>query len=174
MLKICVLTLPSAFYLNVWLDYVGRQWKGNYRILAFDRDSFLHPPTVHPLQSLLFQFINLLFLSLFFLSTHQIFSFSAKFAACFLFLFYFSPSQTMYCFSKHSFISLFSILYFKPSDFPLFLLLLIPSTPTSFFHFFLCLLFHNAQCVLCKVYFSAQPNKLRPILKFKKYYPIEQ
>ena len=30
-----------------------------------------------------------------------------------------------------------------------------------------------AQCVLCKVYFSAQPNKLRPILKFKKYYPIE-
>ena len=61
MLKICVLTLPSAFYLNVWLDYVGRQWKGNYRILAFDRDSFLHPPTVHPLQSLLFQFINLLF-----------------------------------------------------------------------------------------------------------------
>ena len=24
-----------------------------------------------------------------------------------------------------------------------------------------------------KVYFSAQPNKLRPILKFKKYYPIE-
>ena len=32
---------------------------------------------------------------------------------------------------------------------------------------------HNAQCVLCSVYFSAQPNKLRPILKFKKYYPIE-
>ena len=31
----------------------------------------------------------------------------------------------------------------------------------------------TAQCVLCKVYFSAQPNKLRPILKFKKYYPIE-
>ena len=30
-----------------------------------------------------------------------------------------------------------------------------------------------AQCVLCKVYFSAQPNKLGPILKFKKYYPIE-
>ena len=27
---------------------------------------------------------------------------------------------------------------------------------------------HSAQCVLCKVYFSAQPNKLRPILKFKK------
>ena len=27
----------------------------------------------------------------------------------------------------------------------------------------------SAQCVLCKVYFSAQPNKLRPILKFKKY-----
>ena len=71
----------------------------------------------------------------------------AKFAACFLFLFYFSPSQTMYCFSKHSFISLFSILYFKPSDFPLFLLLLIPSTPTSFFHFFLCLLF--SQCTMC-------------------------
>ena len=32
---------------------------------------------------------------------------------------------------------------------------------------------NTAQCVLCKVYFSAQPNKLRPILKFKKYYPIE-
>ena len=32
----------------------------------------------------------------------------------------------------------------------------------------------NAQCVLCKVYFSAQPNKLRPILKFEKYYPIQQ
>ena len=31
----------------------------------------------------------------------------------------------------------------------------------------------NAQRVLCKVYFSARPNKLRPILKFKKYYPIE-
>ena len=30
-----------------------------------------------------------------------------------------------------------------------------------------------AQCVLCKVYFSAQLNKLRPILEFKKYYPIE-
>ena len=34
-------------------------------------------------------------------------------------------------------------------------------------------LLSTAQCVLCKVYFSAQPNKLRPILKFKKYYPIE-
>ena len=34
-------------------------------------------------------------------------------------------------------------------------------------------LFYSAQCVLCKVYFSAQPNKLRPILKFEKYYPIE-
>ena len=32
---------------------------------------------------------------------------------------------------------------------------------------------YNAQCVFCKVYFSAQPNKLRPILKFKKCYPIE-
>ena len=30
-----------------------------------------------------------------------------------------------------------------------------------------------AQCVLCKVYFSAQLNKLRPILKFEKYIPIE-
>ena len=30
-----------------------------------------------------------------------------------------------------------------------------------------------AQCVLCKVYFSAQTNKLRPILKFEKYYSIE-
>ena len=28
---------------------------------------------------------------------------------------------------------------------------------------------YTAQCVLCKVYFSAQPNKLRPILKFEKY-----
>ena len=39
------------------------------------------------------------------------------------------------------------------------------------------LFFHRppstAQCVLCSVYFSAQPNKLRPILKFKKYYPVE-
>ena len=35
-------------------------------------------------------------------------------------------------------------------------------------------LFPIAQCVLCSVYFSAQPNKLRPILKFKKYYPIKQ
>ena len=34
-------------------------------------------------------------------------------------------------------------------------------------------LFYSAQCVLCKVYFSVQPNKLRPILKLKKYYPIE-
>ena len=32
---------------------------------------------------------------------------------------------------------------------------------------------YTAQCVLCKVYFSAQSNKLRPILKLKKYYPIE-
>ena len=31
----------------------------------------------------------------------------------------------------------------------------------------------SAQCVLCSVYFSAQLNKLRPILKFEKYYPIE-
>ena len=31
----------------------------------------------------------------------------------------------------------------------------------------------SAQCVLCKVYFSAQPNNLKPILKFQKYYPIE-
>ena len=31
----------------------------------------------------------------------------------------------------------------------------------------------TAQCVLCKVNFSAQPNKLRSILKFEKYYPIE-
>ena len=29
-----------------------------------------------------------------------------------------------------------------------------------------------AHCVLCAVYFSAQPKKLRPILKFKEYYPI--
>ena len=32
---------------------------------------------------------------------------------------------------------------------------------------------YSAQYVFCKVYFSAQPNKLRPILKFEKYYPIE-
>ena len=32
---------------------------------------------------------------------------------------------------------------------------------------------YSAHCVLCAVYFSAQPNKLKPILKFKKYYPIE-
>ena len=32
---------------------------------------------------------------------------------------------------------------------------------------------HNAQYVFCKVYFSAQPNKLRPILKFRKYFPVE-
>ena len=31
----------------------------------------------------------------------------------------------------------------------------------------------TAQYVFCKVYFSAQPNKLRPILKFEKYYPVE-
>ena len=31
----------------------------------------------------------------------------------------------------------------------------------------------TAQCVFCKVYFSAQPNKLRPILKFRKYFPVE-
>ena len=31
----------------------------------------------------------------------------------------------------------------------------------------------SAQYVFCKVYFSAQPNKLRHILNFDKYYPIE-
>ena len=31
----------------------------------------------------------------------------------------------------------------------------------------------SALCAFCKVYFSAQPNKLRPILKFEKYYPVE-
>ena len=31
----------------------------------------------------------------------------------------------------------------------------------------------NAQCILNSVYFSAQPNKLRPILKFEFRYPIE-
>ena len=30
---------------------------------------------------------------------------------------------------------------------------------------------YTAHCVLCIVYFSAQPNKLRPILKIKEYYP---
>ena len=32
---------------------------------------------------------------------------------------------------------------------------------------------YSAHCVLCAVYFSVQPNKHRPILKFKEYYPIE-
>ena len=31
----------------------------------------------------------------------------------------------------------------------------------------------TAQYVFCKVYFSAQPNKLRPILKFEKYNHVE-
>ena len=31
---------------------------------------------------------------------------------------------------------------------------------------------YTAQCVLCKVYFSAQPNKLRPILKFEFGNPL--
>ena len=31
----------------------------------------------------------------------------------------------------------------------------------------------SAQCALCSVYFCAQPNKLRPILKFEFWYPIE-
>ena len=35
------------------------------------------------------------------------------------------------------------------------------------------LICHSAHCVLCAVYFSAQQNKLRPILKRKKYYLIE-
>ena len=34
-------------------------------------------------------------------------------------------------------------------------------------------LLYTAQCVFCKVYFSAQPNNLKLILNFKKYYPIE-
>ena len=34
--------------------------------------------------------------------------------------------------------------------------------------------FHRtAQCVVCKVYFSAQLNNLKLILNFQKYYPIE-
>ena len=40
-------------------------------------------------------------------------------------------------------------------------------------YFWITVTFSTAHCVLCKVYFSVQPNKLRPILKFKKYYPIE-
>ena len=32
---------------------------------------------------------------------------------------------------------------------------------------------HIAQFILCSVYFSAQLNKLRPILKFEFWYPIE-
>ena len=35
------------------------------------------------------------------------------------------------------------------------------------------IIIYNAQYVFCKVYFSAQPNKLRPILKFEKYFPVE-
>ena len=31
----------------------------------------------------------------------------------------------------------------------------------------------NPQCVVCKVYFSAQPNNLKLILNFEKYYPFE-
>ena len=31
----------------------------------------------------------------------------------------------------------------------------------------------SALCAVRKVYFSAQPNKLRPILKFRKYFPVE-
>ena len=34
-------------------------------------------------------------------------------------------------------------------------------------------LYHTALCAVRKVYFSAQPNKLRPILKFRKYFPVE-
>ena len=33
--------------------------------------------------------------------------------------------------------------------------------------------FHNALCAVRKVYFSAQPNNLKLILNFQKYYPIE-
>ena len=47
------------------------------------------------------------------------------------------------------------------------------SSPLLLLLFAMWLLCASAQCVLCSVYFSAQPNKLRPILKFKKYYPIE-
>ena len=32
---------------------------------------------------------------------------------------------------------------------------------------------YSAQCAVCKVYFSAQPNNLKLILNFQKYYPIE-
>ena len=32
---------------------------------------------------------------------------------------------------------------------------------------------YSALCAVRKVYFSAQPNKLRHILNFDKYYPIE-
>ena len=31
---------------------------------------------------------------------------------------------------------------------------------------------YSALCAVRKVYFSAQPNKLKPILNFQKYYPI--
>ena len=33
--------------------------------------------------------------------------------------------------------------------------------------------YSTALCAVRKVYFSAQPNKLRPILKFRKYFPVE-
>ena len=32
---------------------------------------------------------------------------------------------------------------------------------------------HSALCAVRKVYFSAQPNNLKLILNFQKYYPIE-
>ena len=31
----------------------------------------------------------------------------------------------------------------------------------------------TAQCAVCKVYFSTQPNNLKLILNFQKYYPLE-
>ena len=52
---------------------------------------------------------------------------------------------------------------------------ILPNIPTLrkiFICYTLSVCWSSARCVLCKVYFS-EPNKLRPILNFKKYYPIE-
>ena len=51
-----------------------------------------------------------------------------------------------------------------------------PSLTSRWTPLYLCAILkplYSAQCVLCKVYFSAQPNKLRPVLKFRKYFPVE-
>ena len=52
---------------------------------------------------------------------------------------------------------------------------LIPKFKYRFFWLWLNLSisWNTAQCAVCKVYFSAQPNNLKLILNFQKYYPIE-